>query len=110
MFWTTFLRLCNEHGTRPNPVAQELGISSGSITKWKNGSLPRDATLQKIADYFEVSVDYLLGKEDPPKEKPATESDGQLDEARELFSRLSPEAQAQVLNYMKFLEASAKDS
>lgn len=62
MFWERFNELCTEHQTKPNPVAKELGISSGIITKWKNGSLPNSDTLLKIADYFNVSVDYLLGR------------------------------------------------
>lgn len=71
MFWKNFIKLCNEHGTKPNPVAQELGIASGSITKWKNGAIPRDTTLQKLADYFGVSVDYLLGKDASPSPRPS---------------------------------------
>lgn len=62
MFWEQFNKLCTEHNTKPNPVAKELGISSGIITKWKNGSLPNSDTLLKIADYFGVSLDYLLGR------------------------------------------------
>lgn len=60
MFWDNFVALCNENGTKPNPVAKELGISSGSVTFWKNGKVPHHSTLLKIADYFDVSVDYLL--------------------------------------------------
>lgn len=61
MFWETFVELCNNRGTKPNPVAKELGIPSGSVTDWKKGRIPRGATLQKIANYFGVTTDYLLG-------------------------------------------------
>lgn len=70
MFWDTFIELCNQKDVKPNPVARSLGIPSGSVTDWKNGRTPRDTTLKKLADYFGVSVDYLLGKEE--KEPPAT--------------------------------------
>lgn len=75
MFWETFVRLCNEKGTKPNPVAKELGIASGTLTWWKNGRIPSSSTLHKIADYFGVTVEYLLGKETekPQKEKAPTE-------------------------------------
>ncbi|MGM9936452.1 MAG: helix-turn-helix domain-containing protein, partial [Candidatus Ornithomonoglobus sp.] len=63
MFWDCFYRLCEKSGTKPNPLAKELGISSGSITKWKNGGIPNGETLIKIADYFNCSIDYLLGRE-----------------------------------------------
>ncbi len=63
MFWERFYSLCLEKGTKPLPVVKELSIATGSITKWKNGTIPNGTTLQKIADYFGVTVDYLLGNE-----------------------------------------------
>lgn len=64
MFWNNFVNLCNTNGKSPSNVAEELKISSGSITGWKKGAQPRDTTLQKIADYFGVSVAYLLGEDE----------------------------------------------
>lgn len=64
MFWDIFIKLCNEHNTKPNPVAKELGISSGAVTKWKSGATPNDTTLYKIADYFNVSIEHLKGQEE----------------------------------------------
>lgn len=43
-------------------VCSELGLSTAIATKWKNGSIPRDTTLLKIADYFGVSVEYFKGE------------------------------------------------
>lgn len=62
MFWNNFVTLCNGKGISPNCACAELGFSTAIATKWKNGAVPRDTTLKKIADYFNVSVDYLLGK------------------------------------------------
>ena len=68
MFWERFYDKCLEKGTKPNPVANEIGISSGILTKWKNNStLPNGETLIKLADYFNCSVDYLLGRTDNPE-------------------------------------------
>ncbi len=74
MFWNNFVNLCNNKGKSPNGVCAELGYSTAIATKWKNGSIPRDTTLKKIADYFNVTVDYLLGKTDTPT--PGTEIRG----------------------------------
>lgn len=60
-FFPRFYKLCRDHGTTPNAVARVIHASSGSVTAWKNGVAPRPATLTKIADYFGVSTDYLLG-------------------------------------------------
>lgn len=72
MFWDNFVKLCDEKGEKPNPVAKKLSIASGTITAWKNGGVPSGKSLQKIADYFGVSVDYLLGKTDEPSPTKAT--------------------------------------
>ena len=71
MFFERYSALCKEHDETPNSVAKKIGASSGSVTAWKKGTDPRNATLAKIADYFGVSTDYLLGKE---KEKAPAES------------------------------------
>lgn len=64
MFWDNFIQLCNKKGVSPNGVAKHLKLSSGSVTGWKSGAEPHYSTLRKLADYFGVSVDYLLGKEE----------------------------------------------
>lgn len=61
MFWERFYSLCLRNGKRPNPVGKEIGLSSGIISKWKNGGIPNGETLMKLARYFNVSTDYLLG-------------------------------------------------
>ena len=61
MFWKRFYNLCLRCGKRPNPIGKEIGLSSGIISKWKNGGIPNGETLMKLARYFNVSTDYLLG-------------------------------------------------
>ena len=67
-FFDQFVALCKNKGVSPNFVAREIGVSSGSVTAWKQGVIPRSATLTKIADYFEVSTDYLLGNAKNPNQ------------------------------------------
>lgn len=61
MFWSNLISLCLDKGITPNKVCSDLGLSTATATKWKNGAVPRDTTLKKIADYFNVSVSFLLG-------------------------------------------------
>lgn len=62
MFWERFYELCISMGEKPNPVAQKIGLSSGVLTKWKNGtSFPNGTILIDIAKYFNCSIDYLVG-------------------------------------------------
>lgn len=69
MFWDIFYDLCRSNNKNPTIVVKELSMAMGNITKWKNGTTPSGKNLQKISDYFGVSVDYLLGAENEP-EKP----------------------------------------
>ena len=66
MFYENLIKLCNERGTTPTEVCHSIGLAASAGTKWKSGAVPRDTTLKKIADYFGVSVSYLLGVVDDP--------------------------------------------
>lgn len=64
--YKVFAKLLKESGVTAYRVAKETGVSQSTLTDWKNGrSTPKVDKLTKIADYFGVSLDYLLtGKED----------------------------------------------
>ncbi len=64
VFWEIFQNLCKMNSTTPNYVCAKIGKSTATSTHWKNGSVPNGDVLIKIADYFNVSVDYLLGRTD----------------------------------------------
>lgn len=61
MFWERFSKVCFMRGEKPNSVASAVGISSATITKWKNGATPNSDFVVKIAEYFNIPTDYLLG-------------------------------------------------
>lgn len=70
MFWERFFALCDSvYGKKPNALLNELGISSGTLSNWKNkGMLPDGKKLIELSQIFEVSIDYLLtGKSSEPK-------------------------------------------
>ena len=50
-------------GISQGKLEKELGFSNGSISKWKT-SMPTTDRLQKIADRYNVSIDYLMTGED----------------------------------------------
>lgn len=65
MFYDTILHLCELNGKKITNVIAELDLSAGNPSKWKSGNVPKADTLTKLADYFHVSVDYLLEREAP---------------------------------------------
>lgn len=74
MFWEIYVDLCGERGLSPNSVARELGFSTGTCTWWKKGRMPQMGALTKIAKYFGVTVEYLLGNQaEEQKEKAPTD-------------------------------------
>ena len=70
MFYDVFKRLCDEKGVSCNRAATEMGLINATSTKWKKtGATPSGDTLSKIAVYFDVSIDDLLGNEEKPAPK-----------------------------------------
>lgn len=53
--------LCNEHNITIYRLEKDCGFGNGSVMKW-NTSSPKVENIVKVADYFGVSVDYLLGR------------------------------------------------
>lgn len=64
--------LCNKKGITVSALGVELGLGKNSITRWDENK-PSVDRVQKVADYFGVSVDYLLGRTDDPH--PVTSND-----------------------------------
>lgn len=57
-----FAQLCKQHGVTPYKVSKETGVSQPTLSEWKKGTYtPKQDKLQKIADYFGVTLDYLMG-------------------------------------------------
>ena len=64
MFYDTFAALCKAKKISVTKAAMEIGLSKATPTSWKKrGLTPQGETLTKIAEYFGVSVGYLLGAE-----------------------------------------------
>lgn len=76
VFYDVYCRLCDENGLSPSGAAKEIGFNKGTVSVWKKtGNPPKGELLNKIAEYFHVSTDYLLEKEDVADEidTPSTE-------------------------------------
>lgn len=74
-----FAKLLKEKDVTPYQVSKATGVAQSSLSDWKNGrSKPKYEKMLAIADYFGVSVDYLLGNE--TKEKTPAETDVTFDD------------------------------
>ncbi|MDR0861980.1 MAG: helix-turn-helix domain-containing protein [Oscillospiraceae bacterium] len=66
-FYDRFIKLCRENNEKATPLLLKLGLSQGNLHKWRNGATVNSDALVTLADYFDVSVDYLLGRTDNPE-------------------------------------------
>lgn len=69
-------KLSDKQGKSMQKVAEDIGMSKNIFYRWKTTE-PKGIDLKKVADYFNVSTDYLLGRTDNPY-------GGQSDKQREL--------------------------
>ena len=103
MFYENFAFYCTKIGKSESAVAKDVGITSKSVTGWKNGALPRNSTLKKLADYFGITVDELMGT----KKEPA--GMGGLDDVKKQVVELMDDMSQEELNALFiFLKSKAK--
>lgn len=63
--YSIFEELLQKHGVSTYKVSKETGIAQSVFSSWKNGiSTPKQDKMQKIADYFNVSLEYLMTGEE----------------------------------------------
>lgn len=67
MSYDIFENLLSMHRTTVYRVSKETGISATTFTDWKNGrSTPKADKIKRIADYFGVSLEYMMGAKESP--------------------------------------------
>lgn len=76
-FYETFLSLCAKANITPSAAAEMIGLSRSSVNGWKNGKMPRESTLERIAQLFNTSLEVVKGLENQEnielnKENPVT--------------------------------------
>lgn len=81
-----FEQLCQSHGVTPYRVCKETGLTTATISNWKAGRYtPKIDKLQKIADYFGVSIEYLTtGKEESEQKEVTLTAKDERDIAKDL--------------------------
>lgn len=60
-------KLCQQRKISLAELENKLGFGKNSLYSWKNKT-PNGESLKKVADYFNVSTDYLLGRDEPTKQ------------------------------------------
>ena len=111
MTYDIFENLCAAKNVRPADVTRATGITSATFSEWKKGTYtPKQDKLQKIADYFGVSLEYLMtGKDkDLPYDAAAIAlwslaKDSALMEALKTYNKMSPEKKQRIVDLIHLL-------
>lgn len=85
-FAQTLSNLMAKKGLTNYQLAKDLDVHQTTVANWLEGKPPRRKTAMQLADYFNVTVDYLLGA-DQKESAPITEADEELYEIREAVRR-----------------------
>ena len=81
MFSIRLKELREQHGYSQAQLARKLGVGQSAVGMWENGAnKPKNAKLEMLANLFNVSTDYLLGR-DEEQDAP----DGMTDDEREMW-------------------------
>lgn len=100
MFFDRYAELCKAKKVSPKKAAMDMGFSTGTASKWKlRGSTPSGEALAKIAEYFGITVDELLGAES--EKSPAAPVDPATAELMEIINKMSDEQRTRALVVLK---------
>jgi transcriptional regulator with XRE-family HTH domain len=102
MFTKIFNELLSEKNLSYTALAKELNIPQTTISNWLNrGSKPNIEDLIKICDYFNISLDYIIGRES--KDNVIIVNDKQKSQIEELYEKLDRQNKIMVLGYITAL-------
>lgn len=103
---TTRLRELRERaGVNQEVVAESVEISRVALTRYENGQrVPRAQIAARLADYYGVTVDYLLGRDDPVSTEKAPTPDDARAEAIQMLEQMTDEEYQRALAMLKLLQ------
>lgn len=113
LFLERIAELINQKGINRTKFLADLGLNKSAIYSWEmRGTVPGGETIAKIADYFGVTTDYLLGRTDTSLSIPSVATEAALNEEQKeivrLYDQASPEMRAAMLGMLRAAEADRK--
>lgn len=104
-----FVRLCEQKGVKPSRALTEAGVPKSAYSYWRteassgNDAKPTNQNAVKLAQYFNVTVDYLLTgnqKENPPQQ-PQSEVDAAVERIRRKLESMPKEQREALMNLIE---------
>jgi len=101
VFYNQLKQACKKKGTSITAVLKKIGIGTANGTYWKNGSVPSSDIVVQLAEFLDVSTDYLLKGEDTSFKAPSISKDKQ--ELLSIYDKLSYISKERVLERARVL-------
>jgi transcriptional regulator with XRE-family HTH domain len=96
-------QLCKDKGVSARKMCLENGLNHSAFDNWKRkNQIPFGETIAKLADYFGVTTDYLLGREEKTAEPPLSPRQKEL---VEMVVALSDDKIEVAKSYLEFLKS-----
>lgn len=109
MFFDNFVKLCEQKGVKPSRALTDAGVPKSAYSYWRaeagigNDAKPTNQNAVKLAQYFNVSVDYLLTgeqKENPPQQ-PQSEVDADIKWIEQKLVEMSKEKREALMKLIR---------
>ncbi|SET79344.1 Transcriptional regulator, contains XRE-family HTH domain [Lacrimispora sphenoides] len=103
-----FEQLLQKCGVTAYKVSKETGVTQSTLSDWKRGrSTPKTDNMKKIADYFGVTVDYLMTGEEA---KDITPEASRIETLAAHFEgeEITDEEMEEIMNYVRFVKSRRK--
>ena len=101
MFYERFVQLCAGNNEKPTTVLKKIGVSSGNLNNWKNGTSVKSDILMQLSEHFNVSVDYLLGRTEEQNSNQNQTLSQNEQELLDIFKNFSERDQIKILGKME---------
>jgi transcriptional regulator with XRE-family HTH domain len=109
VFFDNFVKLCEEKGVKPSRALTDAGVPKSAYSYWRteasfgNDAKPTNQNAVKLAQYFGITVDYLLTgeqKENPPQQ-PQSEVDAAVERIRRKLESMPKEQREALMNLIE---------
>ena len=109
MFYDNFVRLCEQKGVKPSRALTEAGVPKSAYSYWRteassgNDAKPTNQNAVKLAQYFNVTVDYLLtgNQKEYPPQQPQSEVDAAVERIRRKLESMPKEQREALMNLIE---------
>ena len=94
-------QLCADKGITMSKLAADLGFSSSLIRKWKGETSPSIDKVKLIAEYFGVSLDYLIGMSEIPSSAEKLMADEDIISLQRARSKMSEQDKDKMMKMIR---------